>query len=255
MCSSDITESDIIGEILTFDEFSRFYHFEREPIRSSIPIKWKIDPLCKGFAAQWTNANNTIHIELRHHPKTRNDAFLVAHEIMHVIKQKIDKQYLNFTKVDNAILQKYTIDDMVDFASRVGSMFDDPIVDLFLMSVYGFDPIHHYVDVVIPDTIRSLNSRGDATDDLDRMNQAMFYAQYALQWDAIKDERALRKWRALKRQYQKRRPIARRMGEELYHMAKEIGFDTLEKQKALFYKIGDKYTLNGIKIKDVFDVE
>ena len=45
------------------------------------------------------------------------------------------------------------------------------------------------------------------------------------------------------------------MGEELYHMAKEIGFDTLEKQKALFYKIGDKYTLNGIKIKDVFDVE
>lgn len=63
------------------------------------------------------------------------------------------------------------------------------------------------------------------------VNRAMFYAQFTLQWDFIEDARALRNWRALKRQYQLKRPITKRIGEELYSMAKENGYDTLEKQK------------------------
>jgi hypothetical protein len=102
--------------------------------------------------------------------------------------------------------------------------------------------------------IRKLNS-GDATDELQRLNQAMFYAQYSLQWDAIEDAGALRKWRNLKRLYQLKRPITKRIGKELYSIAKENGYDTLEKQKSLFYKIADMYSLNGIKLKDILYID
>jgi hypothetical protein len=125
-----VNEDVIIEKIIKFDEFKNFYHAEREPIKTNIPIKWKINPLCKGFAAQRTDADCVSYIELRHLPETPNDAFLVAHEIMHVIRREVDKQYLNITKVNDSILKKYTVDDMGDFASRIGSMFDDPIVDL-----------------------------------------------------------------------------------------------------------------------------
>jgi hypothetical protein len=38
-------------------------------------------------------------------------------------------------------------------------------------------------------------------------------------------------------------------------MAKETGLDTLDKQKQLFNKIADKYSLNGIKLKDILYIE
>lgn len=258
MCDcEEIDERDedvIVSEILRFDEFNAFYSTERKPTKTEVPIKWIIKPSCKGFAAQGIDANGTDYIELRHNPKTREDAFLVAHEITHLIRKKIDKQYLNFSKVNDAILEKYTIDDMGEFASRIGSMFDDPIIDHFLKDKYGFNPEHHYTRVVIPDSIKNLN-RGDARDELHRLNQAMFYVQYALQWDAIDNVGALRKWHNFKRLYQRQRPIAKRIGEDLYSMAKETGLDTLDKQKQLFNKIADKYSLNGIKLKDILYIE
>jgi hypothetical protein len=108
---------------------------------------------------------------------------------------------------------------------------------------------------VIKETNKNLKTSRDATDELQRFNQAMFYAQYALQWDSIKDPEALRKWHAFKRRYERKRPMAKRIGSELYLMAKENGYDSQEKQKVLFNKIGDKYTICGMKIKDILYIE
>jgi hypothetical protein len=99
----EIDEDVIVSKILAFEEFSRFYHTEREPIKANVPIKWMINPSCRGFAAQRTDANGITYIELRRLPRTQDDAFLAAHEIVHVIMQKIGGKYLNFTKVDNAM--------------------------------------------------------------------------------------------------------------------------------------------------------
>jgi hypothetical protein len=41
------------------------------------------------------------------------------------------------------------------------------------------------------------------------------------------------------------------MGEELYYIEKENGYDTLEKQESLFDKIVDKYTIDGIKLSEI----
>jgi hypothetical protein len=254
MLGGKADEDIITWKILGFSEFRRFYHVEWEPRKVGVSIKWIINPSCSNFAASKIDADGTPHIELRHLPETFDDAFLVAHEIVHIIRD-LDKQTLKFLSVDNIILQIYTIDSMADLATRILSMFDDPIVDKFLQDEYGFDPAHHYIKEVIPDSLRKLGISGDATNELIRLTNAMFYAQYTLQMDAVKNNRASREWRALKKRYHERRPMAAIMGEDLYYMAKETGLDTLDKQKQLFYKIADKYSLNGIKIKDILYID
>jgi len=249
-----VTEAIIIDKLIRFNEFERFYCTEWEPRkkRDGASIDWKINSSCDGFAFQWfdeINGELKPFIRLRYIPITREDAFLVAHEIEHVIKY-FDKQYLKFA-MDSEIAKNYNDGDIIDLAFRIGSMFDDPIIDSFLQKEYKFKPAIFYTPVKIPDTIEKLNSSGDPTDDLTKLKQALFYSQCALQWDAIKNAKSLRKWQDLKRRYQIRRPVVRRMGEELYLMSKENGYNKLEKQKLLFGKIADKYTIDGIKLKDI----
>lgn len=251
MLERKVDEAIITWKILEFSEFRRFYNVEWEPRKTSFSIKWIINPSCSNFAASKIDVNGIPLIELRYMPKTFDDAFLVAHEIVHIIRD-LDNKIIRFPSVNNIILHSYTIDAMIDLASRIGSMFDDPIVDMFLQNEYGFDPANHYIKEVIPDSLRRLDLSGDATDELFRLTNAMFYAQYSLQVEAIKSKEASREWSVLKKRYKEKRPIAQKIGEDLYSMAKENGYDTCEKQKALFYKIGDKYTLNGIKIRDIF---
>jgi hypothetical protein len=58
----------------------------------------------------------------------------------------------------------------------------------------------------------------------------------------------------MKKLYEEKRPIVKRMGTELYSMVKETGYDTLEKQKMLFNKIADKYSIDGIKLNNILYV-
>lgn len=78
---------------------------------------------------------------------------------------------------------------------------------------------------------------------------------FALSWDLIKDDKAKRKWIKLKRKYQIKRPKTKIIGEELYSMANENGYGTLEKQRLLFNKIANKYTIDGIKLSDILVVQ
>jgi len=249
MPGNKVDEDVIIGGLLKYKEFERFYYAEWEPKRNDISIEWEINPSCNGFASQRSDEidGELKHfIQLRKMPKTSNDAFLVAHEVSHIMKY-LDNQYLKFA-VDRSINIKYKFDDIVELTFRIGSMFDDPIIDSFLQSVYGFKPAIHYVKVVIPDTVKSLNSSGDPIDELVRIKRALFYAQCSLQWGFITNANSLRKWQDLKELYRKKRPIVTGIGEEIYHMSKEIGYDTLEKQRELSNRLLDKYTIDNIKL-------
>jgi len=253
MSGNSVDENTIISKITKFDEFNKFYRSEWEPRKTSVSIDWKINPLCDGFAAQGIyNDTGRPWIELQHLPETFDDAFLGAHEIMHVIRY-IDKQSFSF-QVTNANLKGYEIGKLIELANRLGSMFDDPVIDPFLEKNYGFSPVSHYVKVVIPDTIKKLNPPGDAKDELIRLEQAMFYAQYSLQWDSIKDSKLLNKWREVKRQYGRKRPATKRLGEELYFMSNENGYNTPDKQRQLFDRIADKYGIYGVKLKDIISI-
>lgn len=236
----------IIDKILKFNEFERFYRIEWET--RNISIDWWIDPSCPQFAL-FSFEDGKPFIELRHMPNNLNDAFLVAHEMVHVMKHH-DGEMLEFMMSDLAA-RKIGQREIGDLAARFGSMFDDPIVDSFLQNKYNFNPAHFYAKIKVPDTIKSLNSHPEAIDDLYRLKQALLYSQFALQFDSIIDEKALREWRKLKRLYQRKRPNVTRMGEELYTITKENGYDTIERQRAVFNKIADVYNIKGVVLKDI----
>lgn len=255
MIGAKYDEPVIIAKILKFVEFEGFYRVEwaSRKERGAL-IDWYINPLCKAYAAQGFDVGKgKPWVQLRRLPETIDDAFLTAHEIEHVIRW-FEGQYLDI-KINGAIEKNYVDGTISDLAFTIGSMFDDPVVDKFLQNRYNFNTTHRYTEVVIPDTIKSLNSSRDSEFDIYRLIQSLFYSQCALQWDSIKDDKALRKWHALKRQYQNKRPRVKGMGEELYSMAKENGYDTLEKQKQLFHKIVDKYTIDGYKLSDILYIE
>lgn len=178
--------------------------------------------------------------------------FLVAHEMEHVIRL-FDGQTLKLY-MDNAIAQNFQNNDIRDLAIRLGSMFDDPLIDSFLQNTYDFKPGRFYTNVKIPDTIKSLKTKGRRKNELVELKQTLFYSQFSLQWDSINDDDAIREWRDLKKLYQKWRSIVKINGEELYFMVKENGYDTLEKQKQLFHKIANKYTIDGYKLSDILFV-
>jgi len=130
-------------------------------------------------------------------------------------------------------------------------MVDDPIIDEFLQNAYNFKPGKFYSKERIPASIESLNHLGDPTEELQQLIRSLVYSQYALQWDLITNANSLRKWHNLKELYRSKRPVVTRIGEEIYIMSKEVGYDTLEKQIELFKKFSDKYAIDNIKINDI----
>jgi hypothetical protein len=45
------------------------------------------------------------------------------------------------------------------------------------------------------------------------------------------------------------------MGEELYSIIKENGFDTLEKQRQIFDKIGGMYKIDDIRLDEILSTK
>ena len=77
-------KDNIISILIQFDEFSKFYNTEFVP--RNIAIDLKINSLCKMFALYSHDENNNPFIEIQKLPETLDDAFLVAHELCHAIR-------------------------------------------------------------------------------------------------------------------------------------------------------------------------
>ncbi|MFZ3148151.1 MAG: hypothetical protein WA137_03835 [Methanothrix sp.] len=251
-----LDEPVIVDKILKYDEFKNFYHNEwvTRKKRGAI-IVWEIDPACPQYAIQGFSAgSNNLYIRLRYIPRTLNDAFLAAHEVGHVIKY-FDKQYIEFDKAKTPIAQTYKDEELIEMGAKLGSMVDDPLIDSFLQDTYDFDPARFYIGVVIPDVNKSLNSYGDSPYEWHIFKEALFYSQFSLQCDAVKDVDSLRECYKLKEQYKISRPKGARIGEELYSMSKENGYDDLNKQRKLFSKIFNKYRIKGAKLGDILCIK
>lgn len=243
------TEGEIIAKILKFSEFERFYSAEWKPRKDVVSVGWAINPLCNHYGMQGVDKDGMPFIQLRSLPVTLDDAFIVAHEAEHVIKY-FNGQYLRFAACDQ-VVERYQDGEISDLTHKFGSMFDDPLIDAHLHEKYGFNSAHHYTETKFPDIIKSVNSYGDPKSELIRFKSALFFSQCALQWDSINDSKAKHAWNSLKKLYKKKRPLVTKIGTDLYYMSKENGYDTLNKQRLLFNKIAQKYTIDGIKICDI----
>jgi hypothetical protein len=247
-----VDEDTIINRLLHFDEFASFVHDEWET--RNISINWKINSSCAMYAMQSLDENRILYIRLRRMPTTLDDAFLVAHEMGHVLKH-FDQQYIKFRLAPTPMARIYKDKEIIDMCGKLGSMFDDPLIDAFLQEKYHFNPAQFYTNVLIPDTIKSLDSCGDPPYEWHIFKKALFYTQFSLQWDSIMDTSALYEWDKLKERYKDRRPKVTIIGEELYHMSKENGYDSLEKQRQLCNKIFNSYRIESIKLGDILNVD
>jgi hypothetical protein len=250
-----IDERAVFEKILKFDEFRRFCENEWKPrAEQGASIDWAIDSTLEHYALQDCDVTTgKPFVVLQHLPETLDDAFLVAHEMVHVIIA-LDNQCLQI-KINNVIAQNYEANAILDMARRLGSMLDDPRVDSFLMHKYGFNPSHFYAKVKLSGAIKGLTPSSEGKFDLIRWNQAMFYSQTKSQCDLVKDdEEVAQKWEELENLYHLNRPSVERIGGELYSMAKETGYDTPEEQKILFQKIVDNYKIDGYSLSDILSI-
>jgi hypothetical protein len=83
-----LDESRVITPSLRFEEFSEFYHKGYEPFkRNGLTIKWGLAENIQGadacFVVHPETGQNVIF--LKHYPTDYADAFLIEHEICHVI--------------------------------------------------------------------------------------------------------------------------------------------------------------------------
>jgi hypothetical protein len=173
-----IEEAKIFKELLKFKEFNNFINNEWENAKhEGTLVDWHdFNPSRPAFAYQDVE-NGRPFIELKYLPKARNDAFLVAHELMHVIRA-FNGQCLRIN-VNNAGV--YDLEEIIDLARRIGSMLDDVLIDSFLQTNYSFNAANFYIDIKIPENIQSLNNSGDPINDIDRLRKVLYYTQSSLQ--------------------------------------------------------------------------
>ena len=241
-------EKSVIDKCLRFDEFNCFY--QNEWIKRGILIKWKIDPLCNMFAMQSFDSKGSLYITIRKLPESSDDVFLVAHEMGHVIRY-FDKEYVEFKKVSTPISQMYKEEEIIDMCAKLGSMLDDPLIDSCLQNKYGFNPANFYKNIIMPDSIEGLKSYGDPPYEWHVFKKALFYSQLGLQFDSINDGNAQQEWNNLKECYIIRRPKVTKIGEELYSLSREMGYNTIEKQRQIFNTIFNKYRINGLRLSEI----
>jgi hypothetical protein len=242
-------EDDVLDGILGFDEFRRFYAEVYEPQKIRISVDWYVcNEIWENFrvyAFQGVGKNTgKDYVCLEWLPVTPNDAFLVAHELEHIIR-KYNGQQLSISTMSSLSKAK-------DIATSIGSMFDDPLVNCFLQEKYNFDPAYHYTEIELHDCFNEVGEIvTEPTNDIIRMLHIFFYANQLLRWDSIKDTTAIQKWVEYQRFLRSKWQSIAESGEELYDIVKKYGYDTPEKQRRLFNKIAYKYTINGIKLCDL----
>ena len=191
------------------------------------------------FAIYSNDKVNKPFIEIRKLPETLEDVFLVAHEMCHAIKD-FDGNAINFGALQPS---NYKKEELFDMSCKLGSMLDDPLIDSFLKDKYDFNPARFYANIIMPDINNSLDQYGDPTHEWHIFKRALLYAQFSLQMDSVSDIDVRNNWDELKVQYLTRRPLTAKIGEDIYMMSNRDGYDTKEKQRNLFNKIFNKYTI------------
>lgn len=245
-------EASILNGLFCFDEFKKFYNGEYKPLKEHISDWYVCPELWENFRVYALKGigkkTGNDYICLEWEPVTTNDAFLVAHELGHFI-QKYNRQQLK-------ISTRSPIWETKKLATDLGSMFDDPLVNRFLKENYNFNPAHHYTEIELRDCIDEINGiRQEPKNDIIKLLYIFFYTNQLLRWDSIKDENALQKWRKYQKLFRSKLKSIAKSGEELYSMVIEDGYDTLEKQKLLFNKIVNKYTIDGTKLSDILYID
>lgn len=226
--SDEIDESDVVEELLQSSEvFKHFYKNERS--RAGL-IQWCFSPdVCEKYAgvAACVIYDNHKKIYLTRFPVNIDDAHLIAHEITHAI----------FFEENNTLI----IDPNNDsFSAHLGSMLEDPIVELFLHETYHFDLSKDCSQWMSNIRARHENTREHPVP-LAQLAGAFDLANQRICWNLIEDRKVLSECNDFLCWYKKMCPKTYSFSQELVAIIEEIGLEALDQRKAVFSRVITTY--------------
>lgn len=232
----------VIEPLLKFDEFSKFYYNEYEPIKTHLPIGWILsEEEAYANACTMVDAETGMDIILlKRLPVSYIDALLVSHEIQHVILKATENSF-------NIRLRGNQPPIYEIIAQDIKSLLEDPIIDSFLQGKYNFDLLDYYLselEIAIEEDF--VDPQESSLDSFSISIGALVYAGNILKWNLIGDYNALDRWHKYQRLLDKSYPIISKQGKELASIVKDNGFDMLEKRIQLANNTIKKYNIEDI---------
>lgn len=233
-------EEVVVNSLLTSSkEFKTFYENERRKIIK--PFYWELDSaLPEGVVARNTmeidtnTGKQTIFIRIPRIPPNLEDAFIIAHELEHLV---LDAEgYVGVTYQD----VKYE-----SISAALSSMVIDLIVDSKI-KVYGFNLLEEF-NREVKASKRNLKDFANApTKRLGQLHWTFNYVGKLLYWQLISgnetEKHEFHLW------FEQRYPSIAEEAKNLLVLIKKNGYDTPYKVKMLFKEIIQRYNLGNIMI-------
>jgi hypothetical protein len=234
-----VDENDVVLNLKrSSPEFNRFYHEER--MAKLGEILWRVDPdagslnKMKSITAKDDLGISypIIYINNSHIPI--DDAFVVAHEIMHLVLNKEERSLIVFGK--NRV-----------FTDAFQTMLEDPLVDYILQNQYEFDVLKQYrtdFDVTIKDFEHPTE---EPKEPLARVYLALVLSKTLLKLRMIKERDEIKDVYAFIEGYRRLNPNVSIISDEILSIIDSVGgIETIEGKKSAFMEITEKYNLGGI---------
>ena len=224
------SEELVIGELLeSSKEFRAFYQAERERVVK--PVYWAQDSsLPEGIDYRRTVLPTGEQvIRLRRLPAILEDAMKIAHELQHCVLD------------DEGFPTTGATPQFENISAALNSMVHDPLVNMRLQT-YGFDLWDDYEKEVNEDFRQLRAFLNPPSNHLGRMHWIFNYVGKMLDWELVcnqadKSNSEFQLW------FDARYPDIAEEAQKLLALARDIGYDTPEKQTALFKEIIRRYDL------------
>ena len=170
---------EIFSSLSRFKQFDNFCSREYRPIEESIQLDWCIFPGLYHhgyYAMTGVDPNTGRHvIWIRRPPANLTDAYLIAHEMMHVIRE-VEGLSFQFAERDH---------NYADVAGYLRSVLDDRVVDLLLINDYEFNVINHYIESMASSIEFLKEIDVQSITDIRRIELILINADNFLRWSLI----------------------------------------------------------------------
>jgi hypothetical protein len=235
---------DIRETIHTLSELSQeFREFCEEMKVDSLPMIWLHNPDLLGSDADHCPFNDKNAIIFKKIPTEADDIFLVAHEIMHVIRAmdkmplKIKPNYLIFDKDIASV-----------FALILRNLLEDPVVDRLLKEEYNFDPLQQYENSIIKmrNSLERRVSCGLIGGIFEETQIVFNLCKQKLEWDLIENKETNLKWIEYEARLTDNYQDAVNARDVLVSFIEQVGLDTKEKQRRIFDVITEAFGLTSM---------
>lgn len=225
----DSDGEEILRHLLeTNTEFKRFYD---EIFKKKIgSIGWIYESnMPPGLAAYYHAGEKAIHY--KNYPVSIKDAYLMAHEIMHAVRDK---------EIDLLVV-RCSAREYEYLGTSLKSLLEDQNVDRILKDQYNIDLLPCYMA-----SINYVEGRPgtEPKETIYRIWKGLVLANTMLKWDLITNQDALERWRDHLKWYRNQYPNVYRMGKNMAKIIRRMGLADVEKHRDIAIKLIDKYDLN-----------